>query len=76
MTVTERRLAEANGTLRAAFEAAVTRRIRLKYSLSAELALHRQRETKKEEFEEMNDYITACIREARAEIYGGEGNDA
>ena len=76
MTKTQKRLSEANGTLRAAFEAAVTRRIRLRYSLSAELSVQRQRDTRPEEFREMNDYITACIREAREEIYGGDGIDA
>lgn len=69
MTEIEKRLAVKNGTLREEYEALVCRKIRRRYTLAEELSLHRQRESKADEFAEMNDYINLCIKEARNEIY-------
>jgi hypothetical protein len=68
-----RRLAAKNGTLREEYEALVNRKIRLRYSLSKELSLHRQRESKKEEYEAFEAFIALCKEEAKKEIYGEEG---
>ena len=46
----------------------VDRYIREKYSLSAELSILRQRDTKPEEFAEYNDYAEECKSRAKAEI--------
>ena len=66
------RLAMKNNTLREEYENLIHRKIRRRYSLSQELALHRKRESAPEEFAEMEDYILLCIREAKNEIYGKE----
>ena len=49
----------------------VERFIREKYTLSAEIAVLRQRDTKPEEFNEYNAYAETCKERAKAEIYGG-----
>ena len=69
MTENQRKLAVKNGTLRKEYEALVNKKIRRRYTLSEELSLHRQKESKPEEFAEMNDYINLCIKEAKDEIY-------
>lgn len=69
MTQREKILATKNGTLREEYEALVNRKIRRRYTLSQELSLHRQRESKADEFAAMNDYIELCIEEARREVY-------
>ena len=53
---------------RAAYEAEVERLIRRRYTVSQELALLRQRESKPEEFAEYDAYAEACKAEARAEL--------
>ena len=40
--------------------------IRERYTLSEELALHRQRDTKKEEFEEYNAFCEECKQKAKS----------
>lgn len=72
MTDLEKRIAIANGTLRDEYETLVNRKIRLRYTLSQELSLHRKRDSHPEEFAEMDAYIEQCIAEAKAEIYGGD----
>lgn len=48
----------------------VEKRIRRKYSLSAELAILRQRDTKTKEFTAYNEYAEKCKAEVKAEIGG------
>lgn len=50
------------------YDELVNQKIRRKYSLSAELAILRQRDTKPEEFAEYNAYCEQCKEEARAEL--------
>ena len=65
-----RKLAELNGTLEKEYGAAVTRRIRERYSLSDELAIMRQRDEKPAEFSAYYEYVEKCKAYAKAEIYG------
>lgn len=51
-----------------AYEAEVERRIRTRYSVSAELAILRQRDSKPEEFAEYNAFAEQCKTEAKAVI--------
>lgn len=51
-----------------AYEAEVERRIRTRYSVSAELAILRQRDSKPEEFAEYNAFAEECKAEAKAVI--------
>lgn len=46
----------------------VEKKIRTKYSVSAELAILRQRDTKPEEFAEYNAFCELCKAEAKAEL--------
>lgn len=48
----------------------VERYIREKYTLSAELAILRQRDVKTAEFDEYNAYAEQCKERAKNEIYG------
>lgn len=50
-----------------AYEADVERRIRTRYTLSQELAVLRQRDTKPDEFAAYNTYAEECKAAARAE---------
>ena len=68
----EIRLAKLNGTFGVLYTNLVDKKIRNKYSVSAELAILRQRDTKPEEFAEYNAYAEACKAEAKAEL-GMEG---
>ena len=52
------------------YEAAVERKIRTRYSISAELAILRQRDTKPAEFEAYNAYAEQCKAEVKAELAG------
>lgn len=47
------------------YEKLVESLIRKKYSISAELAILRQRDTKQEEFEEYNSYAESCKLKAK-----------
>ena len=51
------------------YENLVDKLIRQKYSLSNELAILRQRDTKVEEFAAYNTYVEDCKAKAKAEIY-------
>ena len=70
MTEIEKKLAKLNGTTDALYAQEVERRIRKKYTLSQEMAILRQRDTKPEEFAEYNAYAEQCKAEAKAEVYG------
>lgn len=60
-----RTLAEKNGTLEAEYAALVNRKIRARYSLSEELALHRKREKDPVAFAAFDAYAERCKEEAR-----------
>lgn len=68
MTEIEIRLARLNGTLETDYIALVDKKIRQRYSISSELAILRQRDTKPEEFAKYNAYAEACKVEAKAEL--------
>lgn len=70
MTEIEKKLAQLNGTTDALYAQEVERRIRKKYTLSQEMAILRQRDTKPEEFAEYDAYAEQCKAEAKAEVYG------
>lgn len=72
MTEKEKKLSRANGVLKEEYEKLISLKIRKRYSVSDELSLHRQKDTKGEEFKEMCAYIEACITEAKREVYGSE----
>lgn len=46
----------------------VEQKVREKYSVSAELAILRQRDTKQEEFEAYNTYVEQCKATAKSEL--------
>ena len=50
----------------------VSELIRQEYSIDDELALHRQRDTKVQEFAAYNTYCESCKQQAYQEIYGEE----
>lgn len=66
-------VAEMNGTTAETYAGEVERLIRKRYSLTQELALHRQRDTKPEEWAEYNAYCEECKKTAKAAFYGEEG---
>ena len=68
-----KRLAHKNeeakpGGLRRMYADRVNEMIRARYSVSDELAIIRQRDTKPEEFEEYNAFVEGCKATAREEI--------
>lgn len=68
-----KKLAEMNGTKAETYAGEVERLIRKRYSLTQELALHRQRDTKPEEWAEYNAYCEECKKTAKVVFYGEEG---
>lgn len=72
MNEIEKELSRLNGTQDEAYEKKVTCLIRKRYSLSAELALGRQKDKKPEEWEAYNAYCEQCKAEAKATVYGEE----
>ena len=66
-TYTQEELAEQK---QARYENLVEKYIREKYSLSNELAILRQANTKYTEFYEYNTYAEECKAKAKAEVYG------
>jgi len=71
----EKRLSRLNGTVESDYIDYVDRLIRRKYSVSAELAILRQRDSKPEEFAAYNAYAEECKAMAKRDfgITGGEG---
>ncbi len=59
---------EAPVAYEAIYGAEIEKRIRKRYSLSAELAILRQRDTKPEEFEKYNAFVEQCKSEVKAEL--------
>lgn len=74
MNSIEKRLSRLNGTVERDYMDYVDRLIRRRYSVSAELAILRQRDSKPEEFAEYNAYAEECKARAKKEfdIAGGE----
>lgn len=68
MTKIEIKLANANGVLDKLMETEINKRIRQKYTISNELAILRQRDTKPEEFEQYNAFVEGVKAEVKAEI--------
>lgn len=60
MTEVERKLIILNNIQKEKYPSLVDAEIRKRYSISAELAILRQRDTKPEEFKAYNDYVEAC----------------
>lgn len=50
------------------YEALVERKIRVRYSISQELAILRQRDEKPEEFNEYSSFCEECKRAAKEEL--------
>ena len=70
----KKRLSHLNGTEKTDYNGYVERLIRDRYSVSAELAILRQRDSKPEEFAAYNAYAEECKAGAKKEfdIAGGE----
>ena len=69
----EKRLIRLNGTQAEEYASLVEAQIRKRYSISAELAILRQRDTKPDEFKAYNDYVEACKSLIRYELDLGKG---
>ena len=76
MNSTEKRLSRLNGTLELDYTDYVDRLIRRKYSVSAELAILRQRDTKPEEFAVYNAYAEECKARAKRDFFGIAGGES
>ena len=50
------------------YEKLIEKKIRAKYSVNAELAILRQRDTKPEEFAQYNAFVEQCKAEVKAEL--------
>ena len=72
MNSIEKRLIRLNGTQSEDYSACVDRGIRERYSISAELAVLRQRDTKPEEFAAYNAYVEAVKAEVKTALGIGE----
>ena len=55
-------------TYDAVYGSMIEKKIRLRYSLSAELAILRQRDSKPEEFAQYNEYVEQCKKEVKEEL--------
>ena len=68
MNCIEKRLSRLNGTQYSDYAVMVEGLIRKRYSVSAELAILRQRDNKPEEFAEYNAYAEECKKRAKEEL--------
>ena len=55
-------------TFEAVYADEITKRIRLRYSISDELAILRQRDTKVEDFNAYNEYAEQCKADVKADL--------
>lgn len=62
------RLSKLNGTAKKDYDGYVESAIRERYSLSAEIAILRQRDAKPEEFAEYNEYVEECKKRIKEEL--------
>ena len=69
MTQKEIELAIANGIQDKVYPYLVQSLIKRKYHIEDELALHRQRDIKQDEFNEYNNYCEQCKAEAKAILH-------
>ena len=69
MTELEKKLAELNGTLSLHYKKRIIELIRERYDANDELAILRQVDTKKEDWEEYNRFCEECKAKAKKEIY-------
>lgn len=56
------------------YEDLIFQKIRSKYTLSQELAILRQKDTKPDEFSEYYNYVEQCKLEAKKEVTDGKQN--
>ena len=68
MNSIEKRLSRLNGTQESDYIDYVDKLIRARYSVSAELAILRQRDVKPEEFAQYNAYAEECKKRAKEEL--------
>ena len=68
MTNLDTQLIILNNLQESAYPEFVENLIRERYSVSAELAILRQRDTKPEEFEAYNTYVEECKTKAKEEL--------
>lgn len=68
MTKLQIAIAKQAGKLTDLYAQRVSDLIRERYSISAELSIHRQRDTKPEEFAEYNAFAEACKVKAKEEL--------
>lgn len=68
MTEIEKKLIVLNNIQKEMYPSLVDAEIRKKYSISAELAILRQRDTKPEEFAEYNIYVEQCKSKIKEEL--------
>ena len=61
-------LSKKNGIIAGVYGDLVNEKIRARYSVSAELAILRQKDAKLEEWEAFNAFAERCKDEARAEL--------
>lgn len=73
MTEIQRTLSKRNGTCEKEYGALVNRKLRARYSLSEELSILRKREDDPDAFAAYHAFAESCKKEAKAEIYGEEG---
>lgn len=68
--MTERQIKrlKANGVYEDTYPMLVEDKIRKRYSLSNELAILRQRDTKPDEYAAYNEYVESCKAAAKAEL--------
>lgn len=72
MTKQELKLAKLNNELDLLVAQEIDRRIRQKYTQSAEFAILRQQKEKPEEYAAYYAYCEECKKQVKAEIYGEE----
>lgn len=68
MTELDIKMAKLNGIEEIVMGEEIDRRARIKYSLSEELSIQRQRNEKPEEFQRYYDYMEQCKAEVKAEF--------
>ena len=68
MTEGIRKAIALNGVAKHIYPTLVTRLIRKRYTLSDEMAILRQRDTKPEEFAEYDAYVEECKKRAKEEL--------
>ena len=68
LTKSEIILSERNGVLETLYASKVEQRIRSKYTIGAQIAILRQKEEKKEEFDAFNEFTEEVKKEIKKQI--------